>query len=61
MPGLVRVEDGPPVRLVTRAAGETGAALEAQGTEVRRVAALDLEEILGHLIDEHRERTEKGA
>ena len=61
VPGLVAVEDGPPVRLVTRAAGETGAALEAQGTEVRRVAALDLEEILDHLIDEHRERTEKGA
>ena len=64
VPGVVTVEGGTPVRLVTRAVGETGAALEDRGIPVRRVAALELEEILGHLIDERREPAEdreKGA
>lgn len=66
VPGVVAVEDGTPVRLVTRSVGETGAALENRGVAVRRVAALDLEEILEHLIAEAENREpaadrEKGA
>ena len=64
IPGLVAVEGGAPVRLVTRSVEETKTALKEQGIAVRRVAALALEEILGHLIAESRQPTEireKGA
>lgn len=50
LPGLVSVEPGRPARLVTHSPAETRSALQREGFEVVRTAALDLDEILGHLV-----------
>jgi len=54
-PGLVTVEEGAPVRLVTRSTEDTEAALEREGIRTVRSAPLDLEEILAHMMDANRE------
>jgi ABC-2 type transport system ATP-binding protein len=49
--GVVRVERGPAAdRLITRSAGETEAALRERGIAIRRVTALELDEIFAHVI-----------
>lgn len=50
LPGLVSVEAGSPARLVTRAPAETRSVLHEKGIEVVRSSALDLDEILAHLV-----------
>jgi ABC-2 type transport system ATP-binding protein len=56
LPGVVEVEGGSPVRLVTRSPEETEDALARGGARVIRAGALDLEEILSHLMRERSER-----
>lgn len=53
LPGLVSVEEGTPVRLVSRSPEETREALAEQGIGLVRSGPLDLEEILAHLMAEH--------
>lgn len=50
VPGIVEVEEGTPVRLVSDSPAATMDALEEHGTTVVRTAPLDLEEILRHLM-----------
>lgn len=52
LPGLVRVEPGTPARLVTRSPAETRAILRDRGIDVVNAAALELDEILAHLVSE---------
>ena len=52
IPGLVSVEEGTPLRLVTNSPRETRDALEESGIEVLRTGGVDLEEILAHLMRE---------
>lgn len=49
VPGIVEVERGNPVRLVTNSPGETENALAKSDVRIIRSGPLDLEEILGHL------------
>ena len=53
LPGVVSVQHGSPARLVSRSPVHTRDALREQRIEVVRTAALDLDEILGHLVREH--------
>ena len=50
LPGVVETQAGDPVRIVTDAPAETEAALARDRTRVIRSGALDLEEILSHLM-----------
>lgn len=50
LPGLVSVDAGSPARLVTRSPAETRSVLREKGIEVVRSTALDLDEILAHLV-----------
>ena len=59
VPGVVEVETGRPTRIVTDSPGETENALAGQGLRVVRSGALDLEEILGHLMK--RRKTENAG
>jgi len=58
VPGIVTVEDGAPSRIVTNSPEETTGALEEQSVSVIRTGAMDLEEILSHLM---REKTAVGG
>lgn len=59
LPGVVAVERGTPPRLVTRSSERTLSALKKSGVGVVRQGALDLEQILGHLMhDANRVRAE---
>lgn len=49
-PGVVEVEAGNPVRVVSDAPAETEKDLARDGVRVIRSGALDLEEILSHLM-----------
>lgn len=49
-PGVVEIEDGNPVRVVSDSPSETEDALARDGIRVVRSGALDLEEILAHLM-----------
>ncbi len=53
-PGVVEVEAGNPVRVVSDSPAETESALARDGVRVIRSGALDLEEILSHLMRESR-------
>ena len=48
--GVVRVEAGSPVRVVSDAPAETEKALARRGSRIIRSGSLDLEEILSHLM-----------
>ena len=61
VPGLVSVEEGTPVRLVTDSPTETETVLRAQGIEVVGTRALELEEILAHLTRKDREGKERSG
>ncbi len=50
VPGVVEAEGGNPARLVSDSPDETAEALFAQSTRILRSGALDLEEILSHLM-----------
>lgn len=52
LPGVVSVEEGTPVRLVSRSPRETHEALAERGIGVVRSGALDLEEVLALLMAE---------
>lgn len=52
LPGVVEVERGSPVRLVTNSLEETQDALAREGIRVVRSGTMDLEEILSHLMRE---------
>ncbi len=49
--GIVRTEPGNPVRIVSNSPPETERALSRQNIRIIRSGALDLEEILGHLME----------
>lgn len=53
-PGIVQTEPGNPVRIVSQSSTETENALVRQNIRVIRSGALDLEEILGHLMKHRR-------
>lgn len=55
-PGVVEAETGNPVRVVSNSPTETEAALAREGRRVIRSGALDLEEILSHLMRGSREK-----
>lgn len=55
LPGVVEVERGSPVRLITNSPEETRDALEREGISVVRTGSVDLEEILAHLMRESSE------
>jgi len=55
VPGLVEVERGSLARLVSDSPQETAEALFAQNIQIVRSGALDLEEILSHLMRRRRE------
>jgi ABC-2 type transport system ATP-binding protein len=55
VPGVVEVEGGSPLRLVSDSPQETGQALFAQNIRIVRSGALDLEEILSHLMRRNKE------
>jgi ABC-2 type transport system ATP-binding protein len=59
VPGLVEVEGGSPARIVSGSPNVTAEALCAQNIRIVRSGALDLEEILSHLM--HRSREESRA
>lgn len=59
-PGVVEVEDGMPVRLVSDAPEVMANALEHQGIKTIRTAPLDLEEILWRLMREKKRETASG-
>jgi ABC-2 type transport system ATP-binding protein len=50
LPGLVRVERGTPIRLITNGLHETNAALVQDGIRIVRSGPVDLEEILDYLM-----------
>ena len=60
-PGLVRVENGTPVRIITDSAATTLSALEEQRIKVVRTGPLDLEEILAHLMRGTRDENEAAS
>ena len=49
-PGIVKTEPGNPVRVVSNSPPETEKTLAKQNIRIVRTGALDLEEILGHLM-----------
>ena len=55
VPGVVEVEGGSPVRLVSDSASVTAEALSARNVRILRSGALDLEEILSHLVRQSKE------
>jgi ABC-2 type transport system ATP-binding protein len=55
VPGLVEVEGGNPARIVSNSPHETAEALSAQNIRIVRSGALDLEEILSHLMRRSKE------
>jgi ABC-2 type transport system ATP-binding protein len=55
VPGVVEVEGGSPVRLVSGSPRETAEALSARNVRIVRSGALDLEEILSHLMRRNEE------
>lgn len=55
VPGLVEVEGGTPARIVSNSPHETAEALSAQNIRIVRSGALDLEEILSHLMRRSKE------
>jgi ABC-2 type transport system ATP-binding protein len=55
VPGVVEVEGGSPVRLVSDSARVTAEALSARNVRILRSGALDLEEILSHLMRRSKE------
>ena len=55
VPGLVDITEGRPPQLITRSPEETRAGLKDQGVEIVRSGTLELEEILGHLMNEGHE------
>lgn len=59
-PGVVEVEAGNPVRVVSDASAETEATLAKDGLRVVRSGALDLEEILSHLMRRNRKAKTAG-
>ena len=60
-PGLVSVENGTPVRIITDSAATTLSALEEQRIKVVRTGPLDLEEILAHLMRGTRDENEAAS
>jgi hypothetical protein len=52
LPGLVNIEEGKPVRLVTRTFLETERALQQQGIELLNITSMNLDEILAQLMYE---------
>jgi ABC-2 type transport system ATP-binding protein len=52
VPGVVRIDPGTPVRIVTNNPGETEQELSWEGIQVIRRGPVDLEEILGFLMRE---------
>ena len=50
IPGVVEVEDGSPPRLVSDSPQETARALSERGVRIIRSGAVDLEEVLSHLM-----------
>jgi ABC-2 type transport system ATP-binding protein len=57
VPGVVGVESGRPTRIVSDSPQETGEALWAENIRIVRSGALDLEEVLSHLM----RRSEEGS
>lgn len=57
LPGVVEIEGGSPTRLVSDSPEETAEALLAENIRIVRSGALDLEEILSHLM----RRSKKGS
>jgi ABC-2 type transport system ATP-binding protein len=55
VPGVVEVEGGSPVRLVSDSPNVTAEALSARNVRIVRSGALDLEEILSHLMRRNEE------
>jgi ABC-2 type transport system ATP-binding protein len=55
VPGVVEVEGGTLTRIVSDSPQETGEALCAENTRIVRSGALDLEEILSHLMRQSKE------
>ncbi|MFL5990501.1 MAG: hypothetical protein ACJ73W_00715, partial [Rubrobacteraceae bacterium] len=55
VPGVVEVEGGSPVRLISDSASVTAEALSARNVRILRSGALDLEEILSHLVRQSKE------
>ncbi len=55
VPGVVGVESGRPTRIVSDSPQETGEALWAENIRIVRSGALDLEEILSHLMRRSKE------
>lgn len=53
IPGLIDLTEGRPPQLVTCLPQKTRAALEEQGIGIVRSGTLELEEILGHLMEPH--------
>jgi ABC-2 type transport system ATP-binding protein len=60
VPGLVEVEGGSPARIVSGSPRETAEALSAQNIRIIRSGAVDLEEILSHLMRRSREQSVSG-
>ena len=60
VPGLIEIERTDPVRVVSDSSRETAEALLAQNVRVVRSGALDLEEILSHLMRLSKERRVMG-
>jgi ABC-2 type transport system ATP-binding protein len=60
VPGLVEVEGGSPARIVSGSSRETAEALSAQNIRIVRSGAVDLEEILSHLMRRSREQSVSG-
>lgn len=56
IPGLVAVREGVPASIVSRFVGETKPALSKHNVEVLRTEALELEEILAHIMCEHKKQ-----
>jgi ABC-2 type transport system ATP-binding protein len=55
VPGVVKVEGGSPTRIVSDSPQETGEALSAENTRIVRSGAVDLEEVLSHLMRRSKE------
>jgi ABC-2 type transport system ATP-binding protein len=55
VPGVVKVEGGSPTRIVSDSPQETGEALCAENTRIVRSGAVDLEEVLSHLMRRSKE------
>lgn len=59
VPGVVEVEGGSPTRIVSDSPRESAEALLAQDIRIVRRGALDLEEILSHLIRKKRGKSQR--